>query len=223
MTSTAANAQADSRAQVQTEIDEAYRKYQGLVLRAVSRFERDEAVARELAADAWTRALARWDTFRGAAERSTWLYKIATNVAKNHIASAVARKKRFRYEHEMAPLETDEGEQLASRAELVADERSPEPAALIEMRRAVKQLEAHMQEMRRTMPKSYKALAALAEGLDYEDIKRQLGVDDDTARCQVFRGRRFLRERMGESLAAALELRGRRPAQARRARASAAA
>jgi RNA polymerase sigma-70 factor (ECF subfamily) len=65
--------------------DDLVRRHSESVRRLVGRYVRSEADAKDVAQEAFTRAFQGLATFRGESAFRTWLYRIAVNVALDHI------------------------------------------------------------------------------------------------------------------------------------------
>jgi RNA polymerase sigma-70 factor (ECF subfamily) len=65
--------------------DEIVRRHSEAVRRLVGRYIRSEADAKDVAQEAFTRAFQGLASFRGESAFRTWLYRIAVNVALDHI------------------------------------------------------------------------------------------------------------------------------------------
>jgi RNA polymerase sigma-70 factor (ECF subfamily) len=65
--------------------EEIVRRHSESVKRLVGRYVRSEADAKDVAQEAFTRAFQGLPTFRGESSFRTWLYRIAVNVALDHI------------------------------------------------------------------------------------------------------------------------------------------
>src|SRR5580658_1199541 len=65
--------------------DEIVRRHSAQIQRLVGRYVRNEADAKDVAQEAFTRAFQGLDSFRGESMFRTWLYRIAVNVALDHI------------------------------------------------------------------------------------------------------------------------------------------
>src|SRR6266446_4374718 len=63
------------------------RKYQHKVVGVISRYISDWSECQDVAQDAFIRAYRAIGSFRGESQFYTWMYKIATNTAKNHLVS----------------------------------------------------------------------------------------------------------------------------------------
>src|SRR5690554_7547708 len=67
------------------------RKYQHRVVALIGRYVHDWSEAQDVAQETFLRAYRAMGNFRGDAQFSTWLHRIAVNTAKNHL---VAHKRR---------------------------------------------------------------------------------------------------------------------------------
>src|SRR5690348_711060 len=63
------------------------RKYQHKVIGVISRYVSDWSECQDVAQEAFMRAYRAMAAFRGDSQFYTWMYKIATNTAKNHLVS----------------------------------------------------------------------------------------------------------------------------------------
>jgi len=155
----------------------------GLVVRIVRRPEIAEELAQEAFVKAW-KALARFDPDR---KFSSWLFKIAHNVALDHL-----RKREPVAESLDAPIAEDEGPRP-----LPADPRAENPLARTTFRAAGQALEAAMAGLRR----EYREILALrfAEELSYEEIAEVTGAPLGTVKVHLHRARQELAKRMREA------------------------
>ncbi|MGH8042545.1 MAG: sigma-70 family RNA polymerase sigma factor, partial [Rudaea sp.] len=67
------------------------RKYQHRVVGVISRYVADWSECQDVAQEAFIRAYRAIGAFRGDSQFYTWMYKIATNTAKNHLVSQARR------------------------------------------------------------------------------------------------------------------------------------
>ncbi|MDY0007750.1 MAG: sigma-70 family RNA polymerase sigma factor, partial [Spongiibacteraceae bacterium] len=63
------------------------RKYQSRIFGLISRYVRDMDEVQDVAQEAFIKAYRALPGFRGDSAFYTWLYRIATNTAKNHLAA----------------------------------------------------------------------------------------------------------------------------------------
>lgn len=153
------------------------RKYQHRVVALVGRYVHDWSEAQDVAQDTFLRAYRALGSFRGDAQFSTWLHRIAVNTAKNHL---VAHKRRPPGED----IDIEDAEQFESALRL-RDNDTPER-------------ELMRQEMEQTVMRAVEALpeelrAAITlrevEGLSYEEIAQQMQCPIGTVRSRIFRAR----------------------------------
>ncbi len=152
---------------------ELIRRHQDFVFGAVLRVVKDRTQAEDLAQEAFLRAHRALDGFRGDAAVRSWLYRIATNLAKN----AVTRKREYPTETMPEHADTDRGPQ-----------RQLEAA---EMR-------AHLREAIGELPDDLRVPLVLREydELSYQEIATSTGLPLNTVRTRILRARRALANKM---------------------------
>lgn len=153
------------------------RKYRHRVVALIGRYVHDWSEAQDVAQDTFLRAYRALGNFRGDAQFSTWLHRIAVNTAKNHL---VAHKRRPPGED----IDIDDAENFESALRL-RDNDTPER-------------ELMRQEMEQTVMRAVEALpeelrTAITlrevEGLSYEEIAQQMQCPIGTVRSRIFRAR----------------------------------
>lgn len=155
-------------------------KIHGLLGRYLRRPDEVEDVAQEAFIKAY-RALPR---FRGQSAFYTWLYRIAVNAAKNHLASA-ARKPQA--------VEIDgDGANLGDAADALRDEDEPEGA----LRQA--ELQAAVADAIEALPNDLRLALTLREfdGLSYAQIAEIMDCPVGTVRSRIFRARESVDRRI---------------------------
>jgi len=150
--------------------DVLFRRWSGPLLRYLERMLRDRAVAEELVQEAFIRVHEARERYRPDARFSTWLYRIATNLALNEL-----RRPRHRAVHRSA----DAG----PGTEAVVDARRRGAAAA----RALGEL-----------PEKQRAALCLAavEGLSYAEVAEALDVTEKAVKSLVHRARSSLARRL---------------------------
>ena len=122
--------------------------------------------------------------FRGDSAFYTWMYRIAINTAKNHLA-AQARRPRD------SGVDVADAEQFDDAVEL-KETATPEGLALTEeiQRTVAAAIEA--------LPEDLKVAVSLREleGLSYEDIARVMECPVGTVRSRIFRAREAINARL---------------------------
>jgi RNA polymerase sigma-70 factor (ECF subfamily) len=141
--------------------------------------------AEDVAQEAFLRAYRSLGQFRGQSAFKTWLYQIATNVARTHLA-----KRRDRAEVQEPEMGGDAGGERRERAS--GARREVASAENLE-RRVI----AHDQLRRalNDLPQDWKDAVVLRdiEGLDYREIAEVLGIPMGTVESRIFRGRQRLK------------------------------
>ncbi len=148
-------------------------KIHGLVGRYVQVSEEVEDIVQETFIKAY-RALPR---FRGESAFYTWLYRIAINTAKNHLAS---RSRRF----QGVELDADD-QDLGESAPALRDEEDPESV----LRRD--ELQAAVEHAIASLPEDLRSALTLREfdGLSYAQIAEIMDCPVGTVRSRIFRAR----------------------------------
>lgn len=155
-----------------------FRERRDRLYRFVMRHIGDSAEAEDLAQQAFVEAACSYEKFRGEAQLSTWLYGIAMNLVRNHLARSPSR--RYRFEDESI-LHTTPGGQADPEQQCHLNE-------LIVLLQG--ELDGLMPEMREVL-----LLVAMDE-VSYEDAAALLSVPIGTVRSRVSRARMHLRSRL---------------------------
>ena len=153
---------------------ELIRRHQDFVYGAAMRVVRNPSIAEELAQDTFLRAFRALDGFRGDSQVRSWLYRIATNLAKN----AVTRRKEY---------PTDQGLDLPVHTHPTA--RLETQAMSIDLRAAIDRLPDKLREP---------LVLREFEELSYEEIAKKTDTPLNTVRTRILRARRALRTDMEE-------------------------
>jgi RNA polymerase sigma-70 factor (ECF subfamily) len=153
------------------------RKYQHRVVAVISRFVSDWSECQDVAQEAFIRAYRAIAAFRGDSQFYTWMYKIATNTAKNHLVSQGRRPPADDIAIDDAVL-LDGGMRLKDRA-------TPEHELL---RQEIEQTVFATVEQ---LPEDLKTAITLREvdGLSYEEIAEKMNCPIGTVRSRIFRAR----------------------------------
>ncbi len=131
--------------------------------------------ASDVVQEAYLRAYRSIDKFRGDAQFTTWLYRITANCASTYMG------KRSRHRHE----------DLDDMTELPADlSHGPEAKADVALERG-----SVTQALTR-LPESLRTVVVLRDiyDLSHEDIAKELGISEVTAKVRLHRARKKLRE-----------------------------
>ena len=133
----------------------------------------NQAEAEDLAQESFLAAFKALSTFRADSKFSTWLYRIAANKCKDWL-----RTKR----PGLGANDVDVEDVVDHR---VAEERTPE--RLLSQQQVAQQLDQAIQRL----PPLYREAFVLKhiEGLSYEEMEAMLGVNGDTLKMRVYKGR----------------------------------
>jgi len=133
----------------------------------------NRAEAEDLAQEAFMSAFKALPTFKSNAKFSTWLYSIASNKCRDWL-----RVKR----PGQGPYDVDADEHLDLH---VVEERTPE--SLLSQEQVARELDQAIQRL----PPLYREAFILkhVEGLSYEEMEDILGVNGDTLKVRVYKGR----------------------------------
>ena len=145
--------------------------------------------AEDCVQDAFLRAFSRLHTFRGEAAFSTWLFRVAINVAND---SAKRRTRRPLPASQLAAADPDgEGPDLETIAGGNAEQApTPDEAAILRQRRDI------VLAAVKSLPEHHRAVVLLYDfqGLSYDDIARITGTRVGTVKSRLNRARLALKE-----------------------------
>lgn len=155
-------------------------KYQHRVLAVINRLVNDIFEAEDVAQETFVRAYRAIDSFRGDSAFYTWLYRIAVNAAKNHLAGQGRRPR-------TSDLDPGDAEQYDIDSAL-KDRATPEhEARRVEIQNTIVATLAQL-------PKELRTAIVLREvdGLSYEEIAQVMECPIGTVRSRIFRAREAL-------------------------------
>jgi len=169
-------------------------KYQGRIGALVSRYINDPGEVEDVTQEAFIKAYRALDKFRGDSAFYTWLYRIASNAAKNYL---VAKGRRPGAD---ATIEDAEG---FERGDLISESSTPEAVLMSE------ELARVVTEAMEALPEELRAAVTLREfeGLSYDDIAAVLECPVGTVRSRIFRAREAIDERVREQMSEELGFR----------------
>jgi RNA polymerase sigma-70 factor (ECF subfamily) len=152
-------------------------KYQNKIVKLVERFVHDPVEAQDVAQEAFIKAYRAIDSFRGDSAFYTWLYRIASNAAKNYL---VAQKRR----PPATGVDSLEAEQYALDTRL-KDKETPESMVM------TSDLKNMIFTTIEALPDDLREAITLREmeGMSYEDIALAMGCPVGTVRSRIFRAR----------------------------------
>ena len=152
-------------------------KYQQKVANLISRYIRDQSEVLDVTQEAFIKAYRALPKFRGDSAFYTWLYRVAINTAKNHLAAQARRPPGD-------DIEADTAEQMDLGTRL-KETGTPERLAL--QREIAQTIQAALDEL----PDDLRTAITLREleGLTYEEIAQAMDCPIGTVRSRIFRAR----------------------------------
>jgi len=164
------------------EFEEIYREYQPRIYRYLSRLT-SEADAHDLSQAVFLKVSSSLASFRGESSLATWIYRIATNTARDFAGSSLARQR----EAEYLPEEGTSLDVLASPQGRDAEEQFLR-----------KEMNACISGMVQELPENYREVVALSDmaELTNAEIAEVLGLSLETVKIRLHRGRKMLRGAM---------------------------
>jgi RNA polymerase sigma-70 factor (ECF subfamily) len=160
-------------------------KYQHKIVNLVMRYVRDPELALDIAQEAFIKAYRALPRFRGDSAFYTWMYRIAVNTAKNHLAAQ--RRRPMDVE-----LDLQDPEQYDLHAKLKETD-TPEGVTLSnELKETVERAIAALPEDLRTA-----IVLRELEGMSYEEIAQTMECPVGTVRSRIFRARDAIGKKVG--------------------------
>lgn len=160
-------------------------KYQRKLMRLLSRMIRDPDEVEDVAQETFIKAYRALPQFRGDAAFYTWLYRIAVNTAKNHLA---ARGRSMPTLSEQAIDAEDEPDERL----MIQDISTPESELLS------KQVAYAVNEAVQALPEELRQAITLREieGMSYEEIAEAMACPIGTVRSRIFRAREAIANKL---------------------------
>ena len=160
-------------------------KYQHKIVNLVMRYVRDPEIALDITQEAFIKAYRALPRFRGDSAFYTWMYRIAVNTAKNHLAAQ--RRRPMDVE-----LDLQDPEQYDLHAKLKETD-TPEGVLLSnELKETVERAIAALPEDLRTA-----IILRELEGMSYEEIAQTMECPVGTVRSRIFRARDAISKKTG--------------------------
>jgi RNA polymerase sigma-70 factor (ECF subfamily) len=160
-------------------------KYQHKIVNLVMRYVRDPELALDITQEAFIKAYRALPRFRGDSAFYTWMYRIAVNTAKNHLAAQ--RRRPMDVE-----LDLQDPEQYDLHAKLKETD-TPEGVTLSnELKETVERAIAALPEDLRTA-----IILRELEGMSYEEIAQTMECPVGTVRSRIFRARDAIGKKVG--------------------------
>jgi RNA polymerase sigma-70 factor (ECF subfamily) len=166
---------------------ELVRRYRNPITNFVFRMLDDYDRAVELAQETFLRVYANADRYQATFHFSTYIYRIATNLA----ISELRQRKRRHFISMFTPWRRDDDED--DQPLDFADERPLQDVELIDRERR-----DAVSRAIKTLPEKYRAALVLrdVEGISYEEISAILNISEGTVKSRINRARTMLREKL---------------------------
>ena len=160
-------------------------KYQHKIVNLVMRYVRDQEQALDITQEAFIKAYRALPRFRGDSAFYTWLYRIAVNTAKNHLAAQ--RRRPLDVE-----LDMQDPEQYDLHAKLKETD-TPEGVTISE------ELKRTVEKAIQSLPDDLRTAIILREldGMSYEEIAQTMECPVGTVRSRIFRAREAISKKVG--------------------------
>jgi len=161
-------------------------KYHRPMIHFLYRMVRNQAVAEELAQEVFLRVYRARDSYRAEARFTTWLYRIATNLAVNHARDT-------RHERAAQTVYLDEPDQeTGTTPDLADDEPSAEQQMLRKERMAA--IKSHVM----ALPERQRMAVLMHkyQGMDYRQIGEVLKLSESATKSLLFRAYQTLRDKL---------------------------
>jgi RNA polymerase sigma-70 factor, ECF subfamily len=162
------------------------KKYHRAMIHFLYRMVQNQAIAEELAQEVFLRVYRSRESYRAEAKFSTWLYRIASNLAVNHARDT--RNERMAQTVCLDQPDTETG----MTPEVADDELSVEDRLLREER--MKAIRAHVM----ALPERQRMAVVMHkyQGMDYRQIGEVLKLSESATKSLLFRAYQTLRERL---------------------------
>jgi RNA polymerase sigma-70 factor, ECF subfamily len=163
-------------------------KYHRPMIHFLYRMVHSQAVAEELAQEVFLRVYRSRESYRAEAKFTTWLYRIATNLAVNH-----ARDTRHERAAQTIYLDVPD-EETGTTPEVADDEPNVEQRILRDERMAA--IRKHVM----ALPERQRVAVLMHkyQGLDYRQIGEVLKLSESATKSLLFRAYQTLREKLKE-------------------------
>ncbi len=154
-------------------------RYQARIVNYASALVHDAGIAEDVAQETFVRAWRGLGRFRGESAFKTWLYRIATNVARTHL------DRRGR-QGRIADRSLDDEDEALQAGDVPSE--APDAETSLVTREAIDGALAELPEELRTA-----LVLRDVEGLDYKEIAGVTGAPMGTVESRIFRARRHMR------------------------------
>lgn len=163
-------------------------KFRRPIVSFMYRMTHNQAIAEELAQEVFLRVYRSRSSYQAEAKFSTWLYRIATNLAVNHARDT-------RAERTAATVNLDEPDPETGTTPDVADAT---PTVEVDILREERMAAIRKHVMALPERQRVAVLMHKYQGLDYKEIGKVLKLSESATKSLLFRAYETLRERLKE-------------------------
>jgi RNA polymerase sigma-70 factor (ECF subfamily) len=161
-------------------------RYHRAIIHFLFRMVRNQAVAEELAQEVFLRVYRSRESYRAEAKFTTWLYRIATNLAVNH-----ARDTKHERSAQTIYLDAPD-EETGTTPDVADDEPSVEQKLMRDERMAA--IRTHVMELPERQRMA--VLMHKYQGMDYRQIGDVLKLSESATKSLLFRAYQSLRDKL---------------------------
>ncbi|MCC6445985.1 MAG: RNA polymerase sigma factor [Armatimonadetes bacterium] len=163
-----------------------FNRYKDGIRRHLIRTLRDEEAAHDLLQEVFLRLWTHADRWDGRGSLKAWLYRIATNLAFNHLRTVRRRRERPLE----IPAESGDEDNPAPQPGWLADTASPAPEEVVQRAEERRLLERLVTEL----PADKRAVFRLIyeADMDIREVAESLGIPEGTVRSRLFYARKCL-------------------------------
>lgn len=170
------------------EFQQIYKEYYPKILKYLTRLLNDKDEAEDFTQDVFIKVNEALDKFEGRSSLSTWIYKIATNLANDRFRSVSFQK---------GTKQTLSGDFLEENKEdknVWTGEKENTSDKILEK----KEMNGCIKRYIEDVSENYKTVFVLSEyeGLKNQEIAEILGLSIDTVKIRIYRARRQLKKKM---------------------------
>lgn len=164
-------------------------RYQHPVYAFIFRYVSNEESARDLAQEVFVRAWFALDRVRPKARFTTWLFKIAINLCRDHVRSRAVRQARMT---DSLVKITEEG---------TRESTLPDPGASPDQDVHSAEIMAAVDREVALLPEKLREafILGLVEGYPHKEIAAMLGVSAKTVETRIYRARGILAQRLAQT------------------------
>jgi RNA polymerase sigma-70 factor, ECF subfamily len=172
----------------QSAFDYLVQKYRRPLISFMYRMARNTAVAEDLAQEVFLRVYRSRETYEASAKFTTWLYRIATNLAVNHARDT-------RHERPEVQVSLDEPDEESGTTLDVADNKITAEQALLRRERLMA-----IRSKVEALPKRQRMAVIMHkyQQMDYKQISEVLKLSESATKSLLFRAYETLREQLKE-------------------------